>query len=244
MITPKRNTGWLDFHPSGVPAGIVFDGQIDDVLKLVETFPAQIGHTVEELSLIGVVAYFEGFCKNHTAAILNICPHLVRELNKSGRDIKLSPVDVLDHADNLPTLFGSLVVEKIDFGTAKSINGLYRDMLKITPLSKREADKFHALLEDRNVIVHHGNILTPKYSSERFIKREIGCSRMFFDSLVVSRKNVQDAAEFLHDLSIKLRKATKVALSKYVATTKLRLAKANRKAIDILDVMQPREDNM
>lgn len=242
MIKPKRYTGWLDFHPGGVPAGIIFDGQIGDVLKFMKSYPAYPGHTAEELALIGLVAFFEGFCKNHTAAILNICPQLACELNKNGRDIKLSPADVVNHAEDLPTLFGSLVTEKIDLGTAKSINGLYRDLLGITPLSKREADKFHALLEDRNVIVHHGNILTPKYSGERFIKREIGCSRMFFDSLVVGRNDVLNAAKFLHILSLKLRKITETALLKYVATNQLRLAKANREAITNLHLEQPNED--
>jgi hypothetical protein len=242
MITPKRNTGWLDFHPGGVPAGIIFDGQIGEVLKFVEHFPAYPGHTAEELALVGLVSFFEGFCKNHTAAVLNICPELARELNKNGREIKLSPVDVLNHAENLPTIFGCLVIEKIDLGTAKSINSLYGDLFGITPLSKRDADKFHALLEDRNVIVHHGNILTPRYSGERFIKREIGRSRIFLDSLVVSRNDVLNAVQFLHNLSIKLRKATEIALSKYVAANNLRLAKANREAIDNLHLVQPNED--
>jgi hypothetical protein len=39
----------------------------------------------------------------------------------------LRPIDILDCGENLPRQFGSLVVEKIDFGTAKAINGLYKD---------------------------------------------------------------------------------------------------------------------
>jgi hypothetical protein len=173
------------------------------------------------LALIGLVAFFEGFCKNHTAAILNICPQLACELSKNGRDIKLSPSDIVNHAENLSTQFGSLVVEKIDFGTAKAINSLYMDLLRVTPLSKREADRFHALLDDRNVIVHHGNIFTPKYPTERFVKREIGSSRTFLDSLVVSRNDVRQAAQFLHQLSIKMRRITETALLKYVTVKRV-----------------------
>lgn len=171
---------------------------------------------VTEFAFIGLIAYFEGFCKNHTAAVVNICPELVRELSERGREIKLRPVDILDYGENLPTQFGCLVVEKIDFGTAKAINGFYKDLLGITPLLKREANRFHALLQDRHLIVHHGNILTPNYASERFIRREMGRSRIFIDSLAVTKDDVRTAARFLHELSVKLRDVSRHALIAFV----------------------------
>jgi hypothetical protein len=192
------------------------------------------GEIGAEFAFIGLVAYFEGFCKNHTAAVINICPQLVRELAEHGREIKLRPVDIVDYAENLSTQIGCLVVEKIDFGTAKAINGLYKDLLGITPLSKREADRFHALLEDRNLIVHHGNILTPIYARERFIRREIGRSRIFFDSLQVTPDHVRTAAKFLHGLSVKLRAESHRALARFVKVNQLHLPKPNREAVELL----------
>ncbi len=244
MIKPKRHTNWLDFHPGGVPAGIIFDYQVEDASKLLGMCPSgkfeDIHSTdvdvrvVTEFAFIGLIAYFEGFCKNHTAAIINICPELVRGLAQCGREIKLRPVDILDCSENLPTQFGCLVVERIDFGTAKTINGFYKDLLGITPLSKREANRFHALLEDRHLIVHHGNIFTPNYSSERFIRREIGRSRIFLDSLGVTKEDVRKAARFLHELSLKFREASRHALVAFVKKNRLRLAKPNREALKLL----------
>jgi hypothetical protein len=236
MIKLKRHTHWLDFHPGGVPAGIIFDDQVKDACELADTRPPDTKDLRSgigaEFAFIGLVAYFEGFCKHHTAAIINICPQLLRELAARGREIKLGAIDIVDCAEHLSTQFGCLVVEKIDFGTAKAINGLYQDLLGITPLSKREADRFHALLEDRNLIVHHGNILTPVYARERFIRREIGRSRIFLDSLQVTPDDVRAAAKLLHSLSVKLRVESHRALAKFVKTNRLRLAKPNREALE------------
>lgn len=242
MLKPKRHTGWLDLHPGGVPAGIIFDSQVEDACELADMRPRNKDDLRRgvgaEFAFIGLIAHFEGFCKNHTAAIINICPQLVRRLCERGREIKLRPVDILDYAEDLSTQFGCLVVEKIDFGTAKAINALYGDLLGITPFSKREADRFHALLEDRHLIVHHGNIFTPNYAKERFIRREMGRTRIFLDSLKVSPQDVRAAAQFLHNLSVKLRNGSRRALVSFIKKNRLRLAKPNREAVKLLDATE------
>jgi len=247
MIKPSRGTDWLDFYPGGVPAGIIFDMQVEDACELVgsasKNKKAVFTGVQAEFALIGLVACFEGFCRNQTAAIINICPQLVRELTERGRDIKLRPVDILDYAENLHTQFGSLVVERIDFGTAKAINGLYKDMLGITPLSKNDAKRFHALLEDRNLLVHCGNIISPSYAKERFIRRETGRARVFIDSLAVTPNDVQVAAQFLRELSTKLRIGSHKALQTFVKKNQLRLAKANRDAAKFLDAKEPTDSS-
>ena len=239
MLRPKRNTHQLEFFPGGVPAGIIFDGQIDDACHVAEVRPVDEADLREgigaEFAFIALVAYFEGFCKNHTAALINICPPLVHSLAKHHRDINLSPVDILDHAQNLATNFGSLVVERLDFGTAKSINTFYGDLLGISPLSGQEAKRFHALLEDRHLIVHHGNIFTPAYAAERFIRREVGRSRCFLDSLEVKPSDVRSAATFLQKLSAKIRVTSCRAVQAYTKKHGIRLASPNLRALDLLD---------
>jgi hypothetical protein len=246
MIKAKGDTNWLDFYPGGVPAGIVFDGQVKDACELADMRPGDEDDLRSgvgaEYAFIGLIAHFEGFCKNHTASIINICPQLIRSLADRGRDIKLRPVDILDYAENLSTQFGSLVIEKIDFGTANTINGFYQDLLGITPLSKRESSRFHALLEDRHLIVHHGNILAPSYASERFIRREQGRSRIFVDSLEVTPDTVRAAGKFLHDLSVKLRIGSQQALTAFVKKNNLRLQKSNSKAAKSLGDIVPDEN--
>lgn len=238
VIKPKRNTHHFEFFPGGVPAGIIFDGQIEDAYHVAEVGPEGEADLREgigaEFAFIGLVAYFEGFCKNHTAAILNICPHLVRTLAERRREMKLNPVDILNYAEHLPTNFGSLIVERVDFGTAKSINSFYLDMLGITPLSAKEAETLHAILDDRHLIVHHGNIFTPAYLTERFVRREIGQTRCFFDSLVVKPADVRSAGAFLQKLSQKIRATSCRALRSFLTKSHIRLASPNRRAIELL----------
>ena len=243
MIKPNRYSHCLDFYPGGVPAGVVFDMNVLDACQIANTNPSNhddlAGRDRRRIRAHWSYCVFEGFCKNHTAAILNICPELVRGMAARGRDIRLRPVDILDFGENMSTQFGSLVVEKIDFGTAKAINGLYQDLLGITPISKREAERFHALLEDRHVIVHHGNIFTPSYATERFIRRQIGRSRIFVDSLEVTPSNVRNAARLLHGLSVKIRQESRRALAAFLRKNHMRLPKPNREALGSLDSTDP-----
>jgi hypothetical protein len=239
MLKPKSGTTWLDFHPGGVPAGIIFDQQVTDLCEIANTSPTPGNEISSELAFIGLIAYFEGFCKNHTAAILNICPQIIHALAERGRELKLRAVDIFEYTETLNTQFGSLVLENVEFGTAKAINGLYHDLLGITPFSKRESKTFHALLEDRHLIVHHGNVYTPNYAHERFIRREIGRTRIYFDSLKVTAVDVRRAARFLHELSLKLRDSSLKALKAYVVRNHLRLAKPNREAVEALSTAMP-----
>jgi hypothetical protein len=232
----------MEFHPGHVPAGIIFDMQVSDALELAVTRPKEEEDRrtpAAEFALIGVVAHFEGFCKNHTAAIINICPQLARRLSERGRDIRLRPVDLLEHAQDLSTLFGSLIVDGTDFGTAKAINTFYGDLLGITPFSSKDAKKFHALLEDRNLLVHHGNIFVPRYSGERFLPRGKGRIRNFVDGLEVTPEGALAAVKFLHDFSIKLRKASRTALQAYLKKESFHLPKSNREALKLLDGVAP-----
>ncbi len=57
---------------------------------------------------------------------------------------------------------GSLVAEQFDFGAAKKINGLFLDLVAISPFSKDEEVRYTQLLNDRNLLVHHGGIVTIK----------------------------------------------------------------------------------
>lgn len=58
---------WDDYFAGAVPAGLIFDLQVDDMRVVARMSPPQ-GDLREapfaELCLIGLVAYFEGFCKN------------------------------------------------------------------------------------------------------------------------------------------------------------------------------------
>ena len=47
--------------------------------------------------------------------------------------------------------YGCFISEQYDFGPAKNINGLFMDLIRITPFSKDEQIKYSRLLDYRNL---------------------------------------------------------------------------------------------
>lgn len=232
MTRLKTARSWGDYFAGAVPAGTIFDLQVDDMRVVARMRPPKgdlRDAPFAELCLIGLVAYFEGFCKNHFASVINICPPLLRELQARGRDLSISAFHLLDAGDPILPKLGYLVAEGFDFGTAKAINSVYCDLLKVSPFSKDEAARFAEILDDRNLLVHHGGVFGPRYAKERFIKRET--DRLFLDSLVVTTKQLEAAATFLQEISLKVRKATQSALTSYVRDHHLKLSASAREAL-------------
>ena len=66
----------LDFFIAGVPPNVIFELDSKKIIELVasSTDPHLTSNPIAELGLIGLAAYFEAFCKNQFAAIVNICP--------------------------------------------------------------------------------------------------------------------------------------------------------------------------
>lgn len=226
---------WDDYFAGAVPAGLIFDLQVDD-MRVVARMPPPKGDLRDapfaELCLIGLVAYFEGFCKNHFASIINICPPLLRELQSRGRDISISAFHLLDAGEPILPKLGYLVAEGFDFGSAKAINGVFCDLLRVTPFSKDEASHFAGILDDRNLLVHHGGIFGPRYARERFIKRKT--ERLFLDSLVVTSEQLEAAATFLQEISLKVRTTTQSTLASYVGDHGIKLSRSAGEAIERL----------
>ena len=185
-----------------------------------------------ELCVIGLAAYFEAFCKNEFAAVINICPGILsaftakRECNVSGRGLL--------YILSAPRCrLGSLVAEQYDFGSAKSINGLFRDMLNIAPFSKREAKKYAEFLSDRNLLVHHGGVYPLKYAEQKLASKKMG-RLVHFESLVVNKSDVNRWAEFLVRLATKIGNATAAALLKSTASQGFKCNVERKKAIQAL----------
>jgi hypothetical protein len=71
------------------------------------------------------------------------------------------------------------VAERYDFETPQSINSLYQHLLQITPFSTQERKRYEQILNDRNLLVHHGDISTMKYTKQ---SRSAG-DRVHYDSI-------------------------------------------------------------
>ena len=164
-----------------------------------------------EVALIGIVAYFEAFCKHQFAAIANISPALLSIFvsKRSQTTVKLS--DLLSLYGQLEKNIGFLVATQYDFGSAKMINSLFHDLLAVTPFSKDESKKFSAILLRRHLLVHHAGIYTLQYLKAGSIRDDVK-NRVFRDSIVISTEDYHEMSEFLFEMAMKIARSTVSAL--------------------------------
>jgi hypothetical protein len=225
---------WTDFFAGAVPPLAILDVEIFNLRFVSDKMEGGVRNPAPEVCLIALVAYFEGFCKNHFAALLNICPRLLRDFHARGRPVEVNACHLLDLDGSILEKIGFLIADRFDFGTAQTINALYLDLLKVTPFSKNEAKRFGEILDDRNALVHHGGIVGLRYPRERFIRRETGRNRLFLDSLDVTKDQFETAADFLFGVARKTAAATKSALITYVSDNQIQLFSSAGKALDML----------
>lgn len=182
-----------------------------------------------EVCLIGVGAYFEAFCGDHFASILNLCPQLLVRLKEKGRDVTLDATDLLNLGLQSPH-FGSIVAERYDFETPQSINSLYQHLLQITPFSTQERKRYEQILNDRNLLVHHGGISTMKYTKQ---SRSAG-DRVHYDSIRVSKPAFLEIAAFLEGIVHKTVKASHTKLIEFMEQQEITPSEAHAKGIHAL----------
>jgi hypothetical protein len=226
------NDNPLDFFTGGVPASVIFSmatGDLRNVLFLGETDRGR--RTIRELVIIGAVGYFEAFCKDHFAAILNIAPFLIQRLSSANVDTKIDALSIVQLERRLRQPVGFLLAERLQFGTATEINKLYTHILRVTPFSKAEAERFSELLRDRNLLVHHGGIYTETYA--RQIKAPPHDA--YYQSKIVSEAEVKEAIDFLIAVATSLVKSTKQALHRSIAESAYSLSEAASGALSMLD---------
>ncbi len=224
---------WLDLFSGGVPTAPYFFYQLGELEKI---YSAQEDHIssnqLNGLCVIGLVAYFEAFCKDHFASIINIEPSILKNLSRKGQDITLDPIKVLEFGDNLTHNIGFLVSEKYDFGTAQKINALYKSLLLVTPFSKDKMQTYGNLLRDRNLLVHHGGTFTSSYIEQHKDALLINEKRPFFDSLVISKIYIDEQFNFIKQISKTMLKATHTSLVEYLDNNGIQLSEWKQRALD------------
>ena len=167
-------------------------------------------NTVLELCFIGLAAYFEAFCKDQFSAIVNIMPQtLVRFTN--ARECTLAVKNLLPIINNISGRLGFLLAEEYDFGTGKSVNSLFADLVNVTPFSKTELAEYSEFLRDRNLLVHHGGVFTTKYASQLPVALEYE-GNVHFNSLVIDKTDIEKWSAFLLGIAKKLGQASSKAV--------------------------------
>jgi len=180
-----------DYFAGGVPPFWMLTSHLSSISELLHVPIAGDDGTVKGLAFIGVVSYAEAFFKDQFAAVLNLFPEKALCLKGRGRDVGIDLTDLLRLEDPLHSKFGFLLSERFNFGSPKAVNSLYHDLLLITPFSKDHVSAFDKVLAIRNLLVHHGGLLTSEFN--RDVAQDLR-ERTFFDSLVISRKQVGEAA--------------------------------------------------
>lgn len=142
--------------------------------------------------------------------------------------------DFLHVTEQLEYRLGSVLADEYDFGSAKQINGLFGDLVNRTPFSADEAIVYSRLVNDRNLIVHHGGAYTLKYAYQNFPPHEIP-SKVFDYGITVGISDVLKAAEFLRGIAKKLTVASRDALVEFAEAGGLSMADAQQGAISMMD---------
>lgn len=208
----------LDYFAGGVPAGIIFQMNAKEMLRLLAAkHPDSTGNTLEEVCLIGLVAYFEAFCRDAFASLINIAPPLLVRLKEKNYDVSVDSVAALGMRGAFDYKVGFLVCERFDFGNARKINAMYSCLIGVTPFTKREAAVFDEILSDRNLLVHNGGIYTHAYLSQR-LSTAGGRTRIYLDSLVVDLQYVHDRFNFLQATAKKITAACHRAMEGLIAS--------------------------
>jgi hypothetical protein len=228
--------GWLEYFSAGVPTGEFFRITLDELRRISGLGDGESSgiSRLHELCFIGLISYFEAFCKDHFASLINLEPHLVSNLKTAGQNVDVDATRVLLYAGEVNRRIGFVLAEKYDFGSAQKINALFGALLQITPFSKSEAAHFSELLSDRNLLVHHGGTFTLSYLERT---TSISCdlrTRAFWESRVKRQEDVASAVGFIETIARKLLRSSHAALLKYLLDRDLEYSGEHRRALDAL----------
>lgn len=188
---------------------------------------------VPRLCAIGLVAYFEAFCKEQFASIINICPSTLHTFVSRRTDVSIRVRDLLHMTDTLEYRLGSVLASEYDFGSARLINGLFSDLIKVSPFSAKDSTRYAQLLHDRNLLVHHRGAYTLKYAYQSFPMHEVP-SKVYDYELTMDREELVKWSTFLARIAKKLAVSSQRSLSRFVSVQSTALTEAQQKAIDYL----------
>jgi hypothetical protein len=226
----------LDLFIAGLPPCPLFKLGYNDLQKMVVSsrYDEIKQNSVPEVCLIALVAYFEAFFKNEFAAIVNICPQFLKSFCAKRPDTSVAIKDLISINLDSKNQLGFVLAEKYDFGSSRKINSLFFDLLNVTLFSNDESKRFDRLLNDRNLLVHHGGIYTIRYHEQTFTKQRIG-NRIFVDSLNVKKSDYLKWAKFVDHIVEKTISVCYKAAQEAIEKGKIKMSKERRKAFKFLD---------
>ncbi len=195
---------YLNYFIGGVPPQVSFEMHIKELEELINAHGLAKGTTVvPRISFIGLIAYFETFCKETAAAVINIHPNLIHDLKKGSYSTSIDCVQLESYGFNINKKVGSLITENYDFGDAKKINAFFKCLFNKDSFSKKEIREYGKILAERNLIVHNGGTYTTKYIKQHHPEIEIE-NNAFWHSLKFEDVDFIERLAFLRNISQKI----------------------------------------
>lgn len=225
----------LDYFSGGVPAGPSFQMAIRDLKEISQSAKDEeyrMLNRLQEVCFIGLISYFEAFCKDHFASLINIEPSLISNLKQSGQSVDIDATRVLLYQDHLRSKIGFILAEKYDFGTSQKVNALFGALLKITPFGKEDAAHYGTLLKERNLLVHHGGVYTLTYLEQEKLSLDEVQSSAFHNSHIKGKADVLAAIIFLEGIASKVIRSSHAALANYLAANSFEYSGEQLKALN------------
>jgi hypothetical protein len=211
----KNNYETSDFFVGCISPFLLFEMEYHGLFHLVESHKDETffrkTNPAAEVVVIAMVAHFEAFCKHQFAAIVNILPALLPVFTSKRNEPEVQFSSVISLNGEFEKNIGFVIAEKYDFGSAKSINGLFRDLLLVSPFSEKEATTFNDILSKRNLLVHHAGFYTLQYLKENSIHDEIK-TKAFKEAILIDTRGCHEISDFLFQMAIKITQVTSNAL--------------------------------
>ena len=204
-----------DFFVGRISPFLLFEMEYHGLFHLVESHKEETffrkTNPAAEVVVIAMVAHFEAFCKHQFAAIVNILPGLLPVFTSKRNEPEVRFSSVISLNGEFEKNIGFVIAEKYDFGSAKSINSLFGDLLLVSPFSEDETKTFNDILSKRNLLVHQAGFYTLQYLKEKSIHEEIK-AKAFKEAILIDTEGCHEISDFLFQMAIKITQVTSNAL--------------------------------
>lgn len=208
-------TEFSDYFVGGIPPFLRFELEFGSLFYLVENHKQDRwypdANPASQAALISLVASFEAFCKHQFAALVNIHPELLRSFSAKRAQATIKLADLVSLFGHIEDKVGFVVAEQYDFGSGTLINGLFRDLLNVTPFSKDEGDQFEQILLKRHLLVHHAGFYTLQFLKEQSLPHKIK-QEAFRRAIKISTEDYHQIGDFFFEMSMKVARVTAKAL--------------------------------
>lgn len=225
-----------DFFPGKISPFIQFEMEYHSLFYVVEHFKEDKFYPeinpASQVATIGLLAYFEAFCKHQFAAIVNMFPALINGFAAKRNEPKIEYSTIISFNGEFEKNIVFVLAENFDFGTAKAINSLFRDLLIVTPFNKDEEQKFNDIVYKRNLLVHHAGYYTLQYLKNNPIAEKVE-KKVFNEAVRINTEDFGEISDFLFEMACKINRETIFALRK-LAEYKVLTDDERSKAIELM----------